>query len=167
MVQWLRLLVSTAVWSLVGKLRSCMTLRMYPPKYRFEADLCKLYESRLFPVIFIAAFLELRTHRVCSRCSTSIYWTNRHILGFPGGSVVNKPLANAGDRGSIPGEEMAIYSSTLAGKISWTEEPPWGCRVRLTEYARTRTYTQIHFVYIPVKLSHRSKYQPLFFCQCP
>ena len=24
-------------------------------------------------------------------------------LGFPGGSVVNNPLANAGDMGSIPG----------------------------------------------------------------
>ena len=36
---------------------------------------------------------------------------------------------NAGDRGSIPGsgrsleKEMAIYSSTLAWKIPWMEEP--------------------------------------------
>ena len=49
--------------------------------------------------------------------------------GFPGGSVVKNPPANAGDVGSIPGqedpleEEMATHSSTLAWEIPWTEEP--------------------------------------------
>ena len=48
---------------------------------------------------------------------------------FPGGSVVKNPPANAGDVGSIPGqedpleEEMATHSSTLAWEIPWTEEP--------------------------------------------
>ena len=46
--------------------------------------------------------------------------------------MVKNPLANAGDTrdvGSIlesgrsPGEEMATYSSVLAWKIPWTEEP--------------------------------------------
>ena len=53
------------------------------------------------------------------------------LVGFPGGSVVNNPPANAGDVGSVPGwvwedaleEEMATHSSILAGRIPWTEEP--------------------------------------------
>ena len=49
--------------------------------------------------------------------------------GFPGGSVVKKSTCQAGDAGLIPGlgkfpeEEMATYSSILAGEIPWTEEP--------------------------------------------
>ena len=30
-----------------------------------------------------------------------------HIMGFPGGSVVKNPPANAGDGGSIPGLERS------------------------------------------------------------
>ena len=56
---------------------------------------------------------------------------NRNILSvakdFPGSSVVKNPPANAGETSSIPGssleEEMATYSSILAWKIPWTEEP--------------------------------------------
>ena len=50
-------------------------------------------------------------------------------LGFPGGSVIKTPPANAGDLGLIPGpedpleKEMAIHSSILAWEIPWTEEP--------------------------------------------
>ena len=52
-------------------------------------------------------------------------------IGFPGGSVVKNPPANAGgtrDMGSIPGlgksleEELATCSSILVGKIPRTEE---------------------------------------------
>ena len=49
-------------------------------------------------------------------------------MGFPDGSVVKNPPANAGDVGSIPGlgdpleKEMATHSSTLAWKTAWTEE---------------------------------------------
>ena len=49
--------------------------------------------------------------------------------GFPGGSVVKTPPANAGDTGSIPGwgrsseKEMVTSSSILAWEIPWTEEP--------------------------------------------
>ena len=45
------------------------------------------------------------------------------------GSVVKNLPANAGDAGSIPGqedpleEEMATYYSIFAWKIPWTEEP--------------------------------------------
>ena len=50
---------------------------------------------------------------------------------FPGGSLVENPLANAGSPrgvGLIPGsnpleEEMATHSSILAWEILWTEEP--------------------------------------------
>ena len=51
--------------------------------------------------------------------------------GFPGGSMVKNPPANAGDTrdmGLIPEldpleKEMATYSSTLAWSIPWTEQP--------------------------------------------
>ena len=49
--------------------------------------------------------------------------------GFPGGSVVKNPPADAGDAGSIPGSEdplekaMATHCSALAWRIPWTEEP--------------------------------------------
>ena len=49
--------------------------------------------------------------------------------GFPGGSVVKNPPANAGDMGLIPGsgrsleEKMAAYSSILTCEIPGTEKP--------------------------------------------
>ena len=48
---------------------------------------------------------------------------------FPGGSVVKNLSANSGDMGLIPGsgrslkKAMATYSSILAWKITWVEEP--------------------------------------------
>ena len=50
-------------------------------------------------------------------------------MGFPGGSVVKNPSANAGDVGSIPGsgrslqKEMATHSSIRDWEIPRTEEP--------------------------------------------
>ena len=50
--------------------------------------------------------------------------------GFPGGSVVKNPPANAGDLGSISGfgedpleKEMTTDSSILPRELQWTEEP--------------------------------------------
>ena len=48
--------------------------------------------------------------------------------GFPGGSVVKNPPANAEDMGSIPGlgrfaKEMATHSSILVWEMPWTEKP--------------------------------------------
>ena len=48
-------------------------------------------------------------------------------LGFPGGSVVMNPPANAGDVDSIPGLGRApgggnATHSSILWKISWTEE---------------------------------------------
>ena len=48
---------------------------------------------------------------------------------FPGGSDGKEPACSAGDLGLIPGwedpvqKEMITYSSILAWKIPWTEEP--------------------------------------------
>jgi len=50
-------------------------------------------------------------------------------MGFPGGSVVKNPPANAGDvvpslGGEDPLEEgMATHPSILGWRIPWTEEP--------------------------------------------
>ena len=50
-------------------------------------------------------------------------------MGFPGGTVVKNPPANAGDPGSKPRsgrsseEETATHSSIPAWEITWTEEP--------------------------------------------
>ena len=76
------------------------------------------------------------------------------ILGFPGSSVVKNLPANAGDArdtDSIPElgrsleEEMATYSSILAWKTLWTEEPggysPWGHKqLDTTEQATEPTH---------------------------
>jgi len=67
-------------------------------------------------------------------------------MGFPGGSVVKNPPANAGDSGLIPGSERSPevgngnHPSILAWKIPWTEEPdgPWGCK---ESYTTEHTYT--------------------------
>ena len=51
------------------------------------------------------------------------------LEGFPGGSDSKESACNAGDPGSIPGQEdpwekkMATHSSILAWRIPWTEEP--------------------------------------------
>ena len=50
------------------------------------------------------------------------------ILDFPGGSDGKASDSNAGDPGSILGQEdlekeMATHSSILAWEIPWTEEP--------------------------------------------
>ena len=68
---------------------------------------------------------------VFSLHSISLYrYTNlftSHLL-FSGGSDGKASAYKVGDPGSIPGlgrsseEEMATHSSTLAWKISWTEE---------------------------------------------
>ena len=54
------------------------------------------------------------------------------LRGFPGGSVVKNPPANAGDvemwvqslgQEDPLEKEMTTHSSILAWKISWTEQP--------------------------------------------
>ena len=61
-------------------------------------------------------------------CCALLLWS-LFSLGFPGGSDGKASACKAGDPGSIPGlgrsleKEMAIYSSILAWKIPWMEEP--------------------------------------------
>ena len=49
--------------------------------------------------------------------------------GFPGGLDGKESAYNAGDPGSVPGQEeslekgMATHSSILARRIPWTKEP--------------------------------------------
>ena len=43
--------------------------------------------------------------------------------GFPDGSVVKNPPANAGDTGDALEEEKATRFSILAWKTPWTEDP--------------------------------------------
>ena len=50
------------------------------------------------------------------------------FTGFPRGSVVKNPPANAGEAGSLGWDdslkkEMATHSSILAWEIPWAEEP--------------------------------------------
>ena len=54
------------------------------------------------------------------------------LLGFPGGTVVKNPPANAGDtedwvrslaQEDLLAEDMATHSNILAWRIPWTEEP--------------------------------------------
>ena len=57
------------------------------------------------------------------------YLFEKYSYGFPGGSDGEESASNAGDLGSIPGSEdplekgMATYSSILAWRLPWTEEP--------------------------------------------
>ena len=57
-------------------------------------------------------------------------------LGFPGGSDSKESAGNMREPGSIPGWEdplekgMATYTSILAWRIPWTEEPGGSQRVR-------------------------------------
>ena len=63
--------------------------------------------------------------------------------GFPGGSVVRHPPANAGDGVQSLGweeplkKEMATHSSILAWEIPWIEEPG---RLQSTGLQRVRHY---------------------------
>ena len=58
-----------------------------------------------------------------------ILWNMGYAGIFPGGSIGKEIACNAGDLGSTPGQEdplekeMATYSSILAWRNPWTEEP--------------------------------------------
>ena len=79
--------------------------------------------------------LEYRFSLKCSQTDTFgpiIYYFILCLIlleGFPDGSVVKNPPANARDMGLIPGQEdplgkeMATHSSILVWKIPRTEEP--------------------------------------------
>ena len=70
------------------------------------------------------------------------------MLGFPGGSDGKESACNAGDLDSIPaserppGEGMATYSSILAWRMPWTEEPG---RLQSMGLQRVRYDSDFHF----------------------
>ena len=86
----------------------------------------------------------------------SLSWLRSIPWGFPGGSVVKNPAANAGDVGSIPAsgksleKEMATHSNILAWRIPWIEKPDrlqsMGCK-RVRYYLVTKQAT--HSPYKP------------------
>ena len=86
-------------------------------------------------------------------------------MGFPGGSVVISPPANAGDTGLIPasgrspGEGNGNPSSVLAWEIPWSEEPgklqSMGCK-RVGHDSVTKqqyTYTSDKFLKSKLQVS--------------
>ena len=64
-------------------------------------------------------------------------------MGFPGGSAIKNPPADAGDRVQFLGredpleKEMVTHSSILAWKIPWTEEP--GDRIQSMRLQKSQT----------------------------
>ena len=76
------------------------------------------------------------------RFDNSVFSNTINCMGFPGGSVVKNPTANARYLGLIPGlrrshgeglmeKEMATHSSILAWEIPFLGEgySPWGHKV--------------------------------------
>ena len=73
------------------------------------------------------------------------------LLGFPGGSVVKNPPANAGDvhlihgLGRFPGEGNGNHSSILACKIPRTGEPggPWFSSYTTTTFSSVQSLSRV------------------------
>ena len=75
------------------------------------------------------------------------------MIGFPGGSVIKNPSANAGDVGSNPGSERSpreengnpLQYSCLENPMdrgaSWATYSPWGHKQLDTTEARTHRHT--------------------------
>ena len=78
-------------------------------------------------------------------------WTILYMEGFLGDSEVKLSTCNAGDLGSIPGQEdplekeMATHSSILAWRIPWTEEPG-GLQFTGLQTVRHNWATFFHFI---------------------
>ena len=106
----------------VGIIQSAKGLKR--TKRQRKGELCPLFESgHASPIWAYQCYcFELRPG------FTPFPW----ILGFPGGSVVKNPPANAGDSrevasipgwGRSPGAGNGNMSSIPVWKIPWTEEP--------------------------------------------
>ena len=70
-------------------------------------------------------------------------------MGFPGGSVSKESACNAGDLGwEDPLEkEMATWSSILAWRIPWTEEPGGLQSMGHKELDMTEWFSLLHFFF--------------------
>ena len=85
------------------------------------------------------------------------------LEGFPGGSDSKESACNAGDPGSIPGQEdpqeqeMATHSSISAWRIPWTEKPrgrPRGRRESDTTERLSETFFFFSAVFPPCFFFH-------------
>ena len=58
---------------------------------------------------------------LCLTYFSQLFFFLNSSMGFPGGSVIKNPPANAGDAGLIPGsgleKEMATHSNILAWEV--------------------------------------------------
>ena len=75
-------------------------------------------------------FLFIRVYHVAFQVYSKMIQLYKYIyLGFPLGSVVKELPCNEGDLGSVSGlgtyaqRKMMSFSSILAWRISWTDEP--------------------------------------------
>ena len=93
--------------------------RDHPHKNTF---CCHMWSGHCPFVYSVSSFLD-------RKMEMKINPNSKMVGGFPGGSVVKKPPASAGDSGSIPRwedsleKQMETHSNILAWEIPWTEKP--------------------------------------------
>ena len=103
---------------------------IHGPNFNVYSELCLfsfIIGSRISPTFCLCDQILTYEERLSVSTSRVLYKTLL-TMGFPRGSVVKNPPANAGDVSSIPGSgrspgEMATCPSILAWEIPWTEEP--------------------------------------------
>ena len=101
-------------------------------------DFCLTFKCKRKSKMIIPALMEIQARHQWT------VWSKSYKQGFPGGSVVKKPPANAGDTGSIPGlgrsleEEMATHSCILAWKNHMDRGAWWA-----TVHGFTKSWTQL------------------------
>ena len=66
-------------------------------------EIISLFETHALTYIYHKVFTTVSSPYVLKYQNTSVYIQYSAVGGFPGGSVVKNPPANAGDSGSIPG----------------------------------------------------------------
>ena len=117
-------------WSSQPEFLLALHIYIYLPHRSFLLSLITVFYScfHVSSVKQTQRHLFMRFHNGSKHCPNN----EASLLfyrGFPGGSVVMKLSANAGDAGSFPGlrrstgEWNGNHSSILAWKIPWTEEP--------------------------------------------
>ena len=88
------------------------------------------YSGFSFPAVLLPNTLPSKVSPIKGTFKCTHTHTHTHIyMSFPGRSVVKNPPANAGDTGSIPGQndplekERVIHCSILTWEIPWSEDP--------------------------------------------
>ena len=109
-----------------------------PPREELGLGVDSRAWTEFSPIVahFHKSFLHINLNNIKIFVWFTLGPRQRHLVsvekrGFPGGSMVKNPPANAGAMGEVQslgwgdplGEEMATHSSILAWQIPWTEEP--------------------------------------------